>query len=173
MLLAALPADTLARLGPQLEPVQLVLRDVVHEPLEPVRHVYFPLHGVVSLVSAHRGAPSVELATVGSEGMVGVAAVLADGSIPHRACVQVPGAALRLPAAALVAEAKRDGALDGLIVQDPVQMGYLGVKTMVTHLKGGKVDRTIETGVHVVTHDNMDQPDMKALIEPDLSQCLK
>ena len=67
----------------------------------------------------------------------------------------------------------RDGALDGLIVQDPVQMGYLGVKTMVTHLKGGKVDRTIETGVHLVTHDNMDQPDMKALIEPDLSQWLK
>jgi ribose transport system substrate-binding protein len=67
----------------------------------------------------------------------------------------------------------RDGALDGLIVQDPVQMGYLGVKTMVTHLKGGKVDRMIETGVHLVTHDNMDQPDMKALIEPDLSQWLK
>jgi ribose transport system substrate-binding protein len=67
----------------------------------------------------------------------------------------------------------RDGALDGLIVQDPVPMGYLGVKTMVTHLKGGKVDRTIETGVHLVTHDNMDQPDMKALIEPDLSQWLK
>jgi ribose transport system substrate-binding protein len=67
----------------------------------------------------------------------------------------------------------RDGALDGLIVQDPVQMGYLGVKTLVTHLKGGQVERRIDTGVHLVTRDNMTQPDMKALIEPDLSQWLK
>ena len=67
----------------------------------------------------------------------------------------------------------RDGALDGLIVQDPVQMGYLAVKTMVTHLKGGKVERTIDTGVHLITHDTMDQPEMKALLTPDLSQWLK
>lgn len=67
----------------------------------------------------------------------------------------------------------RDGALDGLIVQDPVQMGYLGVKTLVTHLKGGQVERRIDTGVHLVTRDNMTEPDMKALIEPDLSQWLK
>jgi ribose transport system substrate-binding protein len=67
----------------------------------------------------------------------------------------------------------RDGALDGLIVQDPVQMGYLAVKTMVTHLKGGKVERTIDTGVHLITRDTMDQPDMKALLTPDLSQWLK
>jgi ribose transport system substrate-binding protein len=67
----------------------------------------------------------------------------------------------------------RDGALDGLIVQDPVQMGYLGVKTLVSHLKGGQVERRIDTGVHLVTRDNMTQPDMKALIEPDLSQWLK
>ena len=67
----------------------------------------------------------------------------------------------------------RDGALDGLIVQDPVQMGYLGVKTMVAHLKGEKVERTIDTGVHLATHDNMDQPEMKELLSPDLSQWLK
>ena len=36
----------------------------------------------------------------------------------------------------------RDGALDGLVVQDPVQMGYLGVKTMVAHLKGEQVERS-------------------------------
>jgi ribose transport system substrate-binding protein len=67
----------------------------------------------------------------------------------------------------------RDGALDGLVVQDPVQMGYLGVKTMVAHLKGEKVERTIDTGVHLATHDNMDQPEMKSLLSPDLSQWLK
>ncbi len=67
----------------------------------------------------------------------------------------------------------QEGGLDGLIVQDPVQMGYLGVKTMVAHLKGEKVERTIDTGVHLATHDNMDQPEMKSLLSPDLSQWLK
>ena len=44
---------------------------------------------------------------------------------------------------------------------------------MVTHLKGGKVERTIDTGVHLITHDTMDQTEMKALLTPDLSQWLK
>jgi ribose transport system substrate-binding protein len=67
----------------------------------------------------------------------------------------------------------RDGALDGLILQDPVQMGYLAVKTIVAHLKGGQVERRIDTGVHLATRDTMDQPEMKALLTPDLSQWLK
>lgn len=64
------------------------------------------------------------------------------------------------------------GAIDGLVVQDPVRMGYLGVKTMVAHLKGQPVEPRIDTGVHVVTHDNMNQPEMKALIHPDLTKWL-
>ena len=76
-------------------------------------------------------------------------------------------------ASANLVKGLRDGALDGLIVQDPVQMGYLAVKTMVTHLKGGQVERTIDTGVHLITRDSMDQPEMKALLTPDLSQWLK
>jgi ribose transport system substrate-binding protein len=67
----------------------------------------------------------------------------------------------------------RDGGLDGLVVQDPVRMGYLAVKTMVAHLKGQPVEKWIDTGVHMATKDNMNTADMKALIEPDLSQWLK
>lgn len=65
------------------------------------------------------------------------------------------------------------GALDGLIVQDPVRMGYLGVKTMVAHLRGERVERTIDTGVHLATPKNMHEPEMKELLSPDLSQWLK
>jgi ribose transport system substrate-binding protein len=64
----------------------------------------------------------------------------------------------------------RDGAIDGLVVQDPVRMGYLAVKTMVSHLKGEKVETWIDTGVHVATKDNMDTPDIKPLVEPDLKK---
>jgi ribose transport system substrate-binding protein len=69
-------------------------------------------------------------------------------------------------------KALRDGHLDGLVVQDPVRMGYLGVKTMVSHLRGERVEKTIDTGVQLVTRDNMDQPAMKELLEPDLSKWL-
>ena len=66
--------------------------------------------------------------------------------------------------------ALRDGHIHGLVLQDPVRMGYLGVKTMVSHLKGEKVERRIDTGVHIATPESMDDPKMKELLAPDLSQ---
>ena len=47
-------------------------------------------------------------------------------------------------------------------------MGYLGVKTLVAHIKGETVERRIDTGVRVVTRENMDTPEMKELLQPDL-----
>jgi ribose transport system substrate-binding protein len=67
-------------------------------------------------------------------------------------------------------KALRDRTLDGLVVQDPVKMGYLSVKTIVAHIKGQPVEKRIDTGVHVATPDNMDQPDINALLHPDLSK---
>ena len=73
----------------------------------------------------------------------------------------------------MLVKGMRDGHLDGLVLQDPVKMGYLGVKTMVAHVKGEKVERRIDTGVQVVTPQNMDEPAMKELLQPDLSKWLK
>ncbi|MGH8310045.1 MAG: ABC transporter substrate-binding protein, partial [Steroidobacteraceae bacterium] len=67
-------------------------------------------------------------------------------------------------------KALRDGHIEALVVQDPVRMGYLSVKTMVAHLKGEKVERRIDTGVNLITRALMDRPDMKALLQPDLSK---
>ncbi|HKC11467.1 MAG TPA: substrate-binding domain-containing protein [Vicinamibacteria bacterium] len=67
----------------------------------------------------------------------------------------------------------RDGHIDGLVLQDPVSMGYLGVKTMVAHLRGQSVEKRIDTGVHLATREAMDQPEMKELLSPDLSKWLK
>jgi ribose transport system substrate-binding protein len=66
-----------------------------------------------------------------------------------------------------------DGHLDGLIVQDPVKMGYLGVKTMVGHLKGSPVEKRIDTGVQLITRDRMHDPAVKELLQPDLARWLK
>jgi ribose transport system substrate-binding protein len=72
-----------------------------------------------------------------------------------------------------LAQGLRDGHIQGLVLQDPVKMGYLGVKTMVAHLRGEKVERRIDTGVHMATPENVDQPEMKELVAPDLSKWLK
>ncbi len=66
-----------------------------------------------------------------------------------------------------------DGHIDGLIVQDPVKMGYLGVKTMVTHLSRSPVEKRIDTGVQLITRDRMNEPAIKELLQPDLSRWLK
>ena len=66
-----------------------------------------------------------------------------------------------------------DGHIDALVVQDPVKMGYLGVKTIVTHIKGGPVERRIDTGVQLVTRAMMGDPAVKELLHPDLARWLK
>jgi ribose transport system substrate-binding protein len=65
------------------------------------------------------------------------------------------------------------GHIDALVVQDPVKMGYVGVKTIVTHLRGGPVERRIDTGVQLVTRDKMNDPAIKELLHPDLARWLK
>lgn len=67
----------------------------------------------------------------------------------------------------------RSQQIDGLIVQDPVNMGYLGVKTLVAHIHGEKVERRIDTGVRLVTPADLDVPAVKELLQPDLSKWLK
>jgi ribose transport system substrate-binding protein len=67
----------------------------------------------------------------------------------------------------------RDKTIDGLVVQDPVKMGYLGVKTLVAHIKGEQVERRIDTGVRLVTPAEMDTPEVRELLQPDLSKWLR
>ena len=54
--------------------------------------------------------------------------------------------------------------IHALVVQNPRQMGYLGVKTMLAHLDGQQVEPLIDTGVMVVTLENLEQPDIKVLL---------
>lgn len=59
-----------------------------------------------------------------------------------------------------------EGKLHGIVLQDPVTMGYLGVKTMVAHLEGQPVEKRIVTEVNVATRENMSDAKMKKLLEP-------
>jgi ribose transport system substrate-binding protein len=70
-------------------------------------------------------------------------------------------------------EALTNGQLDGLVLQSPFTMGYLGVKTIAAHLKGEPVEKRIDTGVTLVTKDNMNEPAVHELLQPDLSRWLQ
>lgn len=70
-------------------------------------------------------------------------------------------------------EAMRKNEIHGLVLQNPMNMGYLGVKTAVAHIRGEQVQKRVDTGVTLVTPDNMDTADVRELIQPDLDKWLK
>jgi ribose transport system substrate-binding protein len=58
------------------------------------------------------------------------------------------------------------GELDGLVLQNPKKMGYLGVKTVIEHLQGKPVEKRIDTGASLATKENMHEPAIHELLEP-------
>lgn len=65
------------------------------------------------------------------------------------------------------------GKLDGFVVQNPMQIGYLGVQTLVRHIRSEQVPRRIDTGSILVTAENLNDPDIHELLHPDPSKWLK
>ena len=59
------------------------------------------------------------------------------------------------------------------MVQNPFNMGYLGVRTMVEQLQGKPVEKRIDTGVTMITPDNLEAAETQALLHPPLDQYLK
>jgi len=64
------------------------------------------------------------------------------------------------------------GELHGLVLQDPFNMGYLAVKMLVEHLRGAKIDERVDTGLTLVTPENMNEPEMQKHLLPDLDAYL-
>ena len=100
-LLGALPDEDRAWLAPQLTRVTLAIGDVLAEPGEVWAHVYFPETCILSVISRMADGGAVEVGTVGNEGMVDLAVLLDAEASPNQTLCQMPGAACRLPAAAL------------------------------------------------------------------------
>jgi ribose transport system substrate-binding protein len=67
----------------------------------------------------------------------------------------------------------KQGHIHGLVLQNPFKMGYLAVVTLSRHLKGEKVEPRIDTGATLVTRENLDQPEIRELVMPDLKKWLK
>ena len=70
----------------------------------------------------------------------------------------------------LLIEAMRAKHLDGTAVQNPMRMGYLGVKTIVASIRKQPYEKHIDTGVTMVTPDNLDSPDTQAIVNPPIAK---
>ena len=63
-------------------------------------------------------------------------------------------------------EALQKGEIDALVAQDPTKMGYEGVKTLVASIQGKQVPKTVDTGVRLITRENLNTPEIKKLLGP-------
>ena len=145
--------------------------------------------GITVVSSNQHGGATTESAFQNAESLL-AATKAASGGIDGIFCVAEAttlGMLLALDKAGLTGKVKfvgfdtssklvdgvRKGSIHGLVVQDPFKMGYLAVKKMNEHLKGQKIESYIDTGVTLVTQQNVDQPAIKELVSPDLQKWLK
>lgn len=103
-LLAAIPSRTYVRLLAGLEPVTLSFGEILYEPGQAIRHVYFPGASLVSLLTLADGHLALEVGLIGREGMVGIPLALGHRMSPVRALVQGAGSAMRMAAAFFLRE---------------------------------------------------------------------
>jgi CRP-like cAMP-binding protein len=109
-LLAGMPPSEWEHLQPELDWVELPLGVTLHAAGDVLRHAYFPVTGIVSLVSTLSDGASSELAMVGSEGLVGVCAFVGGDRTHSSAIVQSAGYGWRIAAATLAAHTRRSAA---------------------------------------------------------------
>jgi len=118
-LLAALPAADYARVGRSLETIPLILKHVLQKPGDSIRDVLFPGGGFCSILTVLEDGSMVEIATVGREGMVGIAALL-DGGNPGTSLTMVQAAAdtcYRMPIEVFRDEMNRRGRFAALVTR--------------------------------------------------------
>src|SRR5580693_5141231 len=109
--LASISTKEYGRLRPQLEPVTLRFGQVLYQPGARIKHVYFPLDCLISLLTAVDKRRTLEVGMVGNEGMAGMPFILGMGVSGVRALVQGGGKALRIASAPFRIEFARNPAL--------------------------------------------------------------
>jgi CRP-like cAMP-binding protein len=116
-LLAGLTLEERNRLFPHLQLVAMPLGKVLYESGSLLRHVYFPLDCIVSLLYVMQNGASAEISVVGNEGLIGVALFMGGETTPSRAVVQSAGHAYRLEGQILKDEFHRNGGLQLILLR--------------------------------------------------------
>ena len=100
-LMASLPKNEFERLRPGLKTITLVFGEVLYEPDEVIKYVYFPNDSIVSLLSPMSERSTLEVGMVGNEGMAGLPVFLGVNVSRTRALVQGSGSAIRMTSLAI------------------------------------------------------------------------
>lgn len=100
-----------------LEQVELRSGEILSQPEESIKYVYFPQRGTISIVVLMQNGAQAEIGVIGNEGIHGLPVVLGTDSAPFQAMVQIPGQALRLKARALKEELKDCGDFQKLLLR--------------------------------------------------------
>jgi len=116
-LLAALPAADLERLLPYLRPAALPLGAVMYESGSPMRHCYFPVSGLVSVLQTLEDGHMAEIAVIGNDGCVGVPILLGTRTTPSRAVVQIAGDAYRIDSDVVLSEFCKGGPIQSVLLR--------------------------------------------------------
>jgi CRP-like cAMP-binding protein len=110
-LLAALPKKEYQALQSQLEEIPLVFEEILYRPEVLISDVYFPNHGVISLLAGLNERATLEVGLVGKEGILGLAVFMGVNTSQNRAVVQGAGSAMKMKAATFRRECNNGGAL--------------------------------------------------------------
>ena len=116
-ILEALPREQFARLQPHLVTVRLQRDEVVYIAGDQIRYVYFPVDGLLSLLSTTETGSTVEVAMVGNEGVVGLPVILKNRTIPYEVTVHTETNAFKIKAEDFLEEFDRGEGLHDYLLR--------------------------------------------------------
>lgn len=134
-LLSLIPPADRRRVLERCEKVALEIRSVLFEANAPISHLYFPLSGMVSLVMTTPEGETIEVGSVGNEGVVGTPVALGADTSPSEAVIQVAGELLRIKKKDFLRELKRSAALNEAVLRfTHTLMGQISQSLTCNHL---------------------------------------
>jgi CRP-like cAMP-binding protein len=116
-ILSQLSPQCIAGFGRNLQPIALELKQDIYRPNQPIKYACFPEAGMLSVVSTMEDGRSIEVGTIGKEGMAGANPLQGADSLPYHCYVQIEGNGYRIDAAVLKNAAKQDENLRELILR--------------------------------------------------------
>jgi CRP-like cAMP-binding protein len=132
-LFTSLSLQTRARLQPYVQTVHLAKGRTLYDVGVPVRHVFFPLSGMVALLAMTEEGDAIEVAMVGTDGVVGVPPLWPDNTSPYEVVVQASCDAHRLTSDALLQEFKRGDDLQRVMLAYVDELVRQLVQSAVCH----------------------------------------
>src|SRR5262249_10539 len=116
-LLAKLPKSELERLTAHLRLIEVAKEQILYNSGERIKHIYFPEDSLISLMARTEETQFLEVSAAGSNGIIGIPAILRAPGTPFRAIVQLPGKVWRIRAEVLKAEFDRCEKLQDVLLR--------------------------------------------------------